>query len=99
MTADVYLGILDSYLFSSAQEAVPPSWIFQDDNDPNHRSSKAKEWLRVHEVRRLDWPSNAPDINLIENVWVVLKDRVATRNPKNLDQLEQYIRDEWARLA
>jgi len=99
MTADAYVGILDSHLLQSAKHVVPPSWIFQDDNDPKHRSSKAKKWLSDHEVKRLDWPSNSPDINPIENVWALLKDRVAAREPGNLDQLEQYIREEWAKLT
>lgn len=35
----------------------------------------------------------------MENVWAPLKDRVAARGAKNLDQLEQFIREEWAKLS
>lgn len=34
----------------------------------------------------------------MENVWHLLKDLVAGRQPKNLDELEQCIREEWANL-
>ena len=44
-------------------------------------------------------PPNSPDANPIENVWRPLKDNVAARRPKNLDQLERYIREEWAKFT
>ena len=99
MTAAVYVDILERHLLPSAKRAVPTSWIFQDDNDPKHRSRLAKQWLRDHNVKSLAWPSNSPDANPIENVWAPLKDRVAAREPATLDQLEQYIKEEWAKLT
>jgi hypothetical protein len=29
----------------------------------------------------LDWPGNSPDLNPIEHIWRILKDRVAARRP------------------
>ena len=50
------------------------SWVFQQDNDPNHRDAEQhiKEWNAKHysSVSLLaDWPPNSPDLNPIENVW------------------------------
>ena len=94
MTAAVYVGILEEHLEQSAVNAVPEHWVFQDDNDPKHRSRLAKQWLRDHNIRTLGWPSNSPDVNPIENVWAPLKDHVAARDPQALDQLERYIRED-----
>lgn len=99
MTAAIYVDILGRHLLRSAKRTVPANWIFQDDNDPKHRSRLAKQWLRDHNIKCLGWPSNSPDANPIENVWSPLKDCVAAREPATLDQLEQYIREEWSKLT
>lgn len=99
LTGELYRDILNTHLRQSAAACVPARWVFQDDNDPKHRSRVAKQWLATHKIRRLDWPPNSPDANPIENVWRPLKDNVAARRPKNLDQLERYIREEWDKFT
>ncbi|OCK87777.1 uncharacterized protein K441DRAFT_592595 [Cenococcum geophilum 1.58] len=44
------------------------------------------------------WPANSPDLNPIENVWRLLKRRVAKRCPHTLKELKQCVEEEWAAL-
>lgn len=46
----------------------------------------------------IDWPSNSPDLNPIENLWSIVKGNVEKRMPKNLDDLERYMGEEWEKI-
>ena len=43
------------------------SWRFQQDNDPKHTSRVAKDFIQKNIPKIMDWPSNSPDLNPIEN--------------------------------
>jgi hypothetical protein len=43
----------------------------------------------------VDWPPNAPDLSPIENVWGLLKIRVAAREPKRVADLRPILLEEW----
>ena len=46
----------------------------------------------------MEWPSQSPDLNPIENLWYDLKIAVHQRNPSNLKELEQFCLEEWAKI-
>ena len=41
------------------------------------------------------WPSSSPDLNPIENYWVMLKQKVAKLNPTSYDDLVQKVKLVW----
>jgi transposase len=73
-------------------------WRFQQDNDPKHTSRIAKAYLQENVPNIMDWPSNSPDLNPIENLWAIVKRNVEKRMPQNIGDLEQFMDEEWQNI-
>uniref|UniRef100_A0AAZ3QIE7 Tc1-like transposase DDE domain-containing protein n=1 Tax=Oncorhynchus tshawytscha TaxID=74940 RepID=A0AAZ3QIE7_ONCTS len=68
------------------------------DNDPKHTYKVVAKWLKDNKAKVLEWSSQSPDLNPIENMWAELKKRVRARRPKNLSQLHHLCQEEWTKI-
>ncbi len=46
----------------------------------------------------LDWPSNSPDLNPIENMWALLKNKVKKRPNKTTEEFKKSIIECWKEI-
>jgi len=67
---------------------------------PAHKSVIAKKFRLENHIPSLTHPPSSPDLNLIENVWQVLKQRISTIHPKatTLDGLWDHAQQAWAEI-
>ena len=44
-------------------------------------------------------PPYSPDFNAIEFIWKILKDNVESKTPKNINELEEAIKNSWDQIT
>ena len=99
MDGTKYRESLEGNLFQSSRDfRLGQRFPFQQDIDPKHTAKATLEWFKGKHLHVLEWPSQIPDLNPIENLWYDLKITVHQRNSSNLKQLEKFCPEEWAKI-
>jgi len=58
-----------------------PETVVQEDNAGPHAARYQQEVFDLAEVMRLTWPSNSPDLNMIEPCWFYMKRETTKQGP------------------
>ena len=80
---------------SASTTGINGRFVFQQDNDPKHTAAINKKWLVDNNIKTLEWPSQSPDLNIIEHLWANIKVRVGKRKPRNVQEMKLFFKEEW----
>ncbi len=93
----IYQEILEDFILPSADKLYGDAdFIFQQDLGPAYTAKGTKSWFNDNCVTVLDWPVNSPDLNPIENLWVIVKRKMRDTRPNDADDLKAAIKATWA---
>jgi hypothetical protein len=75
-------------------------WVMED-NASAHRASLTQAQRDHYNMPSLVWPASSPDLNPIENVWNLLKNRINQRDPHpiGVQGMREAITAEWNALT
>ncbi len=68
--------LMENVRLSVCDLKLKRTWVMQQDNDLKHTSKSTSEWLNKNTNKVLEWPSQSPDLNLIEMMWHDLKQSI-----------------------
>ena len=89
--------IYDSQLLQFMGKVL--SDILMEDGALVHCSRAPEEWRKLCLIEKLDWLANSLDLNLLENIWKLLKNAVQHGQtcPRNLEELAMTLQREWSK--
>ena len=95
VNSTVYKDMLQQFAFPLMMDLMGDDFLLTKDNCSVHKSKQIADFMEKRGIETIEWPSRSPDLNIIENAFVMVAEKVYDGpQPKNKVELEQIIDDE-----
>lgn len=77
-------------------------WLLQEDGDPSHDMRKrglAQEYKERHNIQNLTHPAQSPDLNPIEGIWSIIKQRLRRKIFNSEEDMKEALQQEWDKIT
>ena len=104
MNLDIYINkILKSLKLSFFKRCfvTNQAMIWMNDEATYHISKKIITWKQLHDLKRMNWSIQSFNLNLIKNLWRIIKIRVNVRRHQiyNFEAMKRTIIEKWKLLT
>lgn len=87
-------------LHENLENKISHMETLMQDNAPIHRSKSTMEFLENKMISYIDdWPPNSPDINIIENMWGIVKNKLKLGIITNKEYLIEKFTEIWSEIT
>ena len=98
MKGDRYRQIIERHKVEMENLYPDGEFYFLQDSHPTHRMNE--DWIvEQQQMRLIKLPKRSPDLNIIENLWPALKERVAIDAPTSEKELKESLLSNWELLT
>ena len=95
MTKELYVSVIEERLKEMERMAGETlSWY---EINTKHINNLAKEFYKKH-CKRIDWPAYSLDLNLIENIWSLMKSRLNQISTSKISEVILKVKEIWEEL-
>ena len=94
MNRKAYLQIIERKVCRELSDLHPRA-IFLQDSAPFRKTKMITNCFKKMKITILHWPGNSPDLNPIENLWSIVKNRLRKRDCTNKIMLTQSVIHVW----
>jgi transposase len=100
LNSEKYKNLLED-VWPEIIETFGENILFQDDNATIHRARSIQQWKDENGIKSIDWTPQSPDLNIIENVWSVLKRALGKMDtiPSSIEILEKRVVEVWSEIS
>ena len=98
MNGDLFRQVIENHKEEMENLYPEGEFYFIQDNHPTHRMNE--DWMiQEQKLEIIKLPRRSPDLNIIENLWITLKDRVKRDAPMNEKELRVSLLNNWMSLT
>lgn len=98
-TADNYLAMLKKCFTTDPFFNNVDETHFYQDNAPPHKGEDVADYIDNQGLELVKAPANSPDLNPIENIWKLMKQRMPIQGPKNETEMKSQIQTVYESIS